>query len=167
MHGLMPYRRFGRARSLRSDRTLVRARSLRSDLAPARARSLRSERAEWAFGCYVVTELWLKLGRYPPSTLGTWISSEVPMRGMASLDEIGVFGRSSCPEIRKLVSLGRSLRGKISVRLRGRSVSRMRSFTRVTSESSPARSFAASLAPKTLQLVVECPRDWWNSHKVF
>ncbi|KAF3565411.1 hypothetical protein DY000_02015297 [Brassica cretica] len=45
MHGLMSYRRFGRARSLRSDRTLVRARSLRSD------------RAEWAFGCYAVTEL--------------------------------------------------------------------------------------------------------------
>ncbi|KAF3500876.1 hypothetical protein F2Q69_00043352 [Brassica cretica] len=30
-----------------------------------------------------------------------------------------------------------------------------------------ASSFAASLAPKTLQLVVECPRDWWNSQKVF
>ncbi|KAF2604471.1 hypothetical protein F2Q70_00026240 [Brassica cretica] len=41
----------------------------------------------------------------------------------------------------------------------------MRSFTLVTSESSPASSFAASLAPKTLQLVVECPRDWWNSQK--
>ncbi|KAF2560851.1 hypothetical protein F2Q70_00016673 [Brassica cretica] len=49
----------------------------------------------------------------------------------------------------------------------GRSVSRMRSFTLVTSESSPASSFAGSLAPKTLQLVVECPRDWWNSQKVF
>ncbi|KAG5374135.1 hypothetical protein IGI04_042546 [Brassica rapa subsp. trilocularis] len=45
----------------------------------------------------------------------------------------------------------------------GRSESRMRSLTLVTSESSPASSFAASLAPKTLQLVVECPRDWWNS----
>ncbi|KAF3528378.1 hypothetical protein DY000_02038873 [Brassica cretica] len=43
----------------------------------------------------------------------------------------------------------------------------MRSFTLVTSESSPASSFAATLAPKTLQLVVECPRDWWNSQKVF
>ncbi|KAF2582689.1 hypothetical protein F2Q68_00006505 [Brassica cretica] len=42
----------------------------------------------------------------------------------------------------------------------------MRSFTLVTSESSPASSFAASLAPKTLQLVVECPRDWWNSQKI-
>ncbi|KAF3534977.1 hypothetical protein DY000_02039619 [Brassica cretica] len=40
MHGLMSYRRFGRARSLRSDR------------------------AEWAFGCHVVTELWLELGRH-------------------------------------------------------------------------------------------------------
>ncbi|KAF3599933.1 hypothetical protein F2Q69_00035072 [Brassica cretica] len=38
MQGLMSYRHFGRARSLRSDRTLVRARSLRSD------------RAEHAFG---------------------------------------------------------------------------------------------------------------------
>ncbi|KAF2581634.1 hypothetical protein F2Q68_00003783 [Brassica cretica] len=52
MHGLMSYRRFGRARSLRSDRTLDRARSLRSD------------RAEWAFGRYVATELWLELVRY-------------------------------------------------------------------------------------------------------
>ncbi|KAF3540990.1 hypothetical protein F2Q69_00021510 [Brassica cretica] len=33
MHGLMSYRRFGRAWSLRSDQTLVRARSLRSDRA--------------------------------------------------------------------------------------------------------------------------------------
>ncbi|KAF2556390.1 hypothetical protein F2Q68_00014434 [Brassica cretica] len=43
----------------------------------------------------------------------------------------------------------------------------MRSFTQVTFESSPASSFAASLAPKTLQLVVECPRDWWNSQKFY
>ncbi|KAF3611339.1 hypothetical protein DY000_02047241 [Brassica cretica] len=50
---------------------------------------------------------------------------------------------------------------------RGRSVSRMRSFTLVTSESSPASIFAASLAPKTLQLVVECHRDRRNSQKVF
>ncbi|KAF3506449.1 hypothetical protein F2Q69_00007248 [Brassica cretica] len=34
------------------------------NLASARARSLRSDRAEWAFGRYVATELWLKLGRY-------------------------------------------------------------------------------------------------------
>ncbi|KAF2545790.1 hypothetical protein F2Q70_00020916 [Brassica cretica] len=52
MHGLMSYRRFGRARSLRSDQTLVRARSLRSD------------RAEWTFGRYVATDLWVELGRY-------------------------------------------------------------------------------------------------------
>ncbi|KAF3494949.1 hypothetical protein DY000_02053421 [Brassica cretica] len=58
-----------------------------------------------------------------------------------------------------LVSLRRSLRGRISVWLQGRS------FTLVTSESSPTSSFAASLAPKTLQLVVECPRDWWNWQK--
>ncbi|KAF3489976.1 hypothetical protein F2Q69_00053439 [Brassica cretica] len=40
----------------------------------------------------------------------------------------------------------------------GRSVSRMRSYMHVTSESSPASSFAANIAPRTLQLVVECPR---------
>ncbi|KAF3574396.1 hypothetical protein F2Q69_00059797 [Brassica cretica] len=43
----------------------------------------------------------------------------------------------------------------------------MRSLTLVTSESSPASSFGASLAPKTLQLAVECPRVWRNSQKVF
>ncbi|KAF3530083.1 hypothetical protein DY000_02040909 [Brassica cretica] len=46
----------------------------------------------------------------------------------------------------------------------------MRSIMLVTSESSPASSFAGSLgslAPKTLQLVVECPRVWWISQKVF
>ncbi|KAF2596168.1 hypothetical protein F2Q68_00010009 [Brassica cretica] len=52
MHGLMSYRRFRRARSLRSDRAL------------ARARSLCSDRAEWTFGRYVATEPWLELGRY-------------------------------------------------------------------------------------------------------
>ncbi|KAF3528286.1 hypothetical protein DY000_02037741 [Brassica cretica] len=40
MHGLMSYRRFGRARSLRSDR------------------------AEWTFGRYVATELELEFYRY-------------------------------------------------------------------------------------------------------
>ncbi|KAF3499465.1 hypothetical protein F2Q69_00040691 [Brassica cretica] len=44
----------------------------------------------------------------PPSSLGAWISSEVPMRGMASLDEIGVFGRSSCPKIRNSFSFSLS-----------------------------------------------------------
>ncbi|KAF3583624.1 hypothetical protein F2Q69_00028879 [Brassica cretica] len=34
----------------------------------------------------------------------------------------------------------------------------MRSFMLVTSESSPSSSFAANLAPRTLQLVVECLR---------
>ncbi|KAF3557332.1 hypothetical protein F2Q69_00012545 [Brassica cretica] len=42
----------------------------------------------------------------------------------------------------------------------------MRSFTLVTSESSPASSFAANLAPRTFQLVVQCPRVWWNSQKL-
>ncbi|KAF3510495.1 hypothetical protein F2Q69_00007586 [Brassica cretica] len=46
MHGLMSYRRFGRARSLHSDRASVRDWS--SDRASAR----------------VATELWLELGRY-------------------------------------------------------------------------------------------------------
>ncbi|KAF3549148.1 hypothetical protein DY000_02008324 [Brassica cretica] len=41
----------------------------------------------------------------------------------------------------------------------------MRSFTLVTSESSPPSSFTANLAPRTLQLGVECPRVWWNSQK--
>ncbi|KAF2584472.1 hypothetical protein F2Q70_00036154 [Brassica cretica] len=56
MHGLMSYRRFGRARSLRSDRPLVRARSLHSDRTLVRARLLRSDRAEHAF-CRCVTIL--------------------------------------------------------------------------------------------------------------
>ncbi|KAF3555654.1 hypothetical protein F2Q69_00015719 [Brassica cretica] len=43
----------------------------------------------------------------------------------------------------------------------------MRSFTLVTSESSPTSSFVANLTPRTLQSVVECPRVWWNSQKVF
>ncbi|KAF2597710.1 hypothetical protein F2Q68_00011781 [Brassica cretica] len=67
MHGLMSYRRFGRAQSLRIDRALARARSLRSDRdlarapslrcdrALARALSLRSDRAEHVFGCCIAT----------------------------------------------------------------------------------------------------------------
>ncbi|KAF2600323.1 hypothetical protein F2Q68_00009468 [Brassica cretica] len=56
MHGLVSYRRFGRARSLRSDRagwTLSRYVSLRSD----RARlMLRSDRVWLELGRYVATE---------------------------------------------------------------------------------------------------------------
>ncbi|KAF3535489.1 hypothetical protein F2Q69_00019471 [Brassica cretica] len=55
MHGLMSYRRFGRAWSLRSDQTSARARSLRRDRAQAEARSLRSDRAEHAFDRCVAT----------------------------------------------------------------------------------------------------------------
>ncbi|KAF3553617.1 hypothetical protein F2Q69_00016165 [Brassica cretica] len=55
MHGLMSYRRFGRARSLHSDRASARARSLRSDRALDRARSLRSDQAEHAFSRCVAT----------------------------------------------------------------------------------------------------------------
>ncbi|KAF3489403.1 hypothetical protein F2Q69_00052930 [Brassica cretica] len=68
MHGLMSYRRFRRALSLRSDRAWLE------------------------LGRYVAIELWLELGRYPPSSLRSWISSEIPACGMASSDEIGVFG---------------------------------------------------------------------------
>ncbi|KAF2616826.1 hypothetical protein F2Q68_00040309 [Brassica cretica] len=53
MHGLMSYRRFGKARSLRSDRALARARSLRSDRA---GRMLGSDRAWLELGRYVATE---------------------------------------------------------------------------------------------------------------
>ncbi|KAF3537146.1 hypothetical protein F2Q69_00021950 [Brassica cretica] len=45
MHGLMSFRHFGRARSLRSDQ----------DRASVQARSQRSDRAEYAFGCCVAT----------------------------------------------------------------------------------------------------------------
>ncbi|KAF3487635.1 hypothetical protein F2Q69_00054003 [Brassica cretica] len=76
MHGLMSYRCFRRARSLRNDRTLVRA------------RSLRSYRAEWAFGRYVAIELWLELGRYVATERGT------------RLVAAKLFFSSSCPMIR-------------------------------------------------------------------
>ncbi|KAF3518261.1 hypothetical protein DY000_02060822 [Brassica cretica] len=101
MHGLMSYRRFGRARSLRSDRTLVRARSLCSDRAPARARSLRSDRAEWTFGRYVATELWLELGHYVANErstrLVTALAAVLPgSRWIAQiLSLIGIKDRSS------------------------------------------------------------------------
>uniref|UniRef100_A0A0D3D689 Uncharacterized protein n=1 Tax=Brassica oleracea var. oleracea TaxID=109376 RepID=A0A0D3D689_BRAOL len=79
MHGLMSYRCFRRARSLRNDRTLVRA------------RSLRSYRAEWAFGRYVAIELWLELGRYVATERGTRLvaakrsfSSSCPMIRVSS-----------------------------------------------------------------------------------
>uniref|UniRef100_A0A0D3BG40 Uncharacterized protein n=1 Tax=Brassica oleracea var. oleracea TaxID=109376 RepID=A0A0D3BG40_BRAOL len=42
------------------------------------------------------------------------ISSEVPMRGMASLDEIGVFGRSLCPKIRNSFSFSPSSKKRSS-----------------------------------------------------
>ncbi|KAF2560281.1 hypothetical protein F2Q70_00017353 [Brassica cretica] len=51
MHGLMSYRRFGRGRSLRSDR------------------------AEWMFGLYVETELWLELGCYVATERSTCLVS--------------------------------------------------------------------------------------------
>ncbi|KAF3486188.1 hypothetical protein F2Q69_00053076 [Brassica cretica] len=73
MHGLMSYRRFGRARSLRSDRSLVRARSLRSD------------RAEWMFGRYVATELWLELGRYVATEQSTCLVAAFVVSGLLAL----------------------------------------------------------------------------------
>ncbi|KAF2546730.1 hypothetical protein F2Q70_00021790 [Brassica cretica] len=48
---------FGRARSLRNDRTLAQARSLRSDRALARAWSLCSDRAGRMFGRFVATDI--------------------------------------------------------------------------------------------------------------
>ncbi|KAF3503441.1 hypothetical protein F2Q69_00041066 [Brassica cretica] len=70
------------------------------------------------------------------------------------------------------LSPARFLRGEFSAGgllsvFGGRSVSRMSSLTLVTSESSPASSFEANLAPKTFQLVIECPRVWRNSRKMF
>ncbi|KAF3556740.1 hypothetical protein F2Q69_00014653 [Brassica cretica] len=73
MHGFVSYQRFGRARSLRSDRAWLRARLLHSD------------RAERTLDCYVATELgpnsdaqslrsdqaWLELGRYVVTGLGS------------------------------------------------------------------------------------------------
>ncbi|KAF2572413.1 hypothetical protein F2Q70_00002213 [Brassica cretica] len=79
MHGLMSYRRFGRARSLRSDRArrqltclverdavekLGRYVATERNGRSVRARSLHSDRAERTLGRYVATELWLELGRY-------------------------------------------------------------------------------------------------------
>ncbi|KAF3555324.1 hypothetical protein F2Q69_00012017 [Brassica cretica] len=56
MHGLMSYRRFGRARSLRNDQ------------------------AERTLGRYVATELWLGLGRYVATELwlglGRYVATE-------------------------------------------------------------------------------------------
>ncbi|KAF2605443.1 hypothetical protein F2Q70_00025597 [Brassica cretica] len=81
MHGLMSYRRFRRARSLRSDRALARA----------RARSLRSDRAERTLGCYVATKLWLELGCHAATERNTrsvaaWrpFSSSCPMTRVSS-----------------------------------------------------------------------------------
>ncbi|KAF2586509.1 hypothetical protein F2Q70_00037245 [Brassica cretica] len=68
--------------------------------------------------------------------------------------------RISCLEMfeTNAMGLGQDLAGGFLSVFGGRSESRMRSLMLVTSESSPASSFADSLAPKTLQLVVECPR---------
>ncbi|KAF3526870.1 hypothetical protein F2Q69_00047391 [Brassica cretica] len=79
MHGLVSYRRFGRAWSLRNDRT---ERTLGRYVAPelgsssvdtlrpslARARSLRSDRVERTLSRYVATE---RDGRYVATELGS------------------------------------------------------------------------------------------------
>ena len=57
MHGLMSYRRFGRAQSLRIDRAPARDQSLRSDRALARAWSLRSDRVGRTFGRYAAADI--------------------------------------------------------------------------------------------------------------
>ncbi|KAF3511545.1 hypothetical protein F2Q69_00007473 [Brassica cretica] len=74
MHGLMSYRRFGRARSLRSDRALTRARSLRSDRALGWTWLLRSDRTACMRGNYATVELgydqaFAPLDRYAASEL--------------------------------------------------------------------------------------------------
>ncbi|KAF2584059.1 hypothetical protein F2Q70_00036695 [Brassica cretica] len=64
MHGLMSYRRFGRARSLHSDR------------------------AEWTFGRYVATELRLGLSHYVATELrlelGRYVATERNTRSVAT-----------------------------------------------------------------------------------
>ncbi|KAF2533502.1 hypothetical protein F2Q70_00029580 [Brassica cretica] len=61
MHGLMSYRRFGRARSLRSDR------------------------AEWMLSRYVATELWFELGRYVVTELWLELATERNGRSTACM----------------------------------------------------------------------------------
>ncbi|KAF2533254.1 hypothetical protein F2Q70_00029906 [Brassica cretica] len=125
MHGLISYRRFGRARSLRSVRSSVatdraehvfgRCVTILFELLSDDSRFLRKafHKEEsiskkylskkfstfFFFGDLVVNFVATVVdpNGYPPSSLGAWISSEVPMHGMASLDEIGVFGRRSLP----------------------------------------------------------------------
>ncbi|KAF3536998.1 hypothetical protein F2Q69_00022717 [Brassica cretica] len=71
MHGLMLYRRFGRARSLRTDQILVRDRSLRSDRAPARAQSLLE------FGRYLFVKKKSTLKEYLSKKVSTFSSSGI------------------------------------------------------------------------------------------
>ncbi|KAF3558402.1 hypothetical protein F2Q69_00012947 [Brassica cretica] len=62
MHGLMSYRRFGRARSLRSDR------------------------AERMLSRYVATELWLELDRYVATERnGRSVATQLPSFGSSSV----------------------------------------------------------------------------------
>ncbi|WZZ69780.1 hypothetical protein YC2023_081150 [Brassica napus] len=66
MHGLVSYRRFGRARSLRSDRALARARSLRSDRAGP---TLIATELACMLGHRVSIEFGLSVVRLPYSSL--------------------------------------------------------------------------------------------------
>ncbi|KAF3541278.1 hypothetical protein F2Q69_00021599 [Brassica cretica] len=62
MHGLMSYRRFGRAQSLRSDRAWLE------------------------LGCHVATELWLELGHYVATERnGRSVATSRPSFGSSSV----------------------------------------------------------------------------------
>ncbi|KAG5384922.1 hypothetical protein IGI04_036392 [Brassica rapa subsp. trilocularis] len=117
MHELVSYRRFGRVRSLRNDRTertlgCYVATELGSSSRPslARARSLHSDRAERTLGRYIATELGsssvgrtcIQIGR---GQARVWKSD----RGQAKLDRYAVtkHARSSVATDRAGQTLGR------------------------------------------------------------
>ncbi|KAF3583740.1 hypothetical protein F2Q69_00029286 [Brassica cretica] len=106
-------------------------------------------------GRFVATELWLDLGHYRPSGTSAWALRSDRALARARSPHSDRAGRAlGC-----YVATGQRVSGGFLSVFGGRSESRIRSLMLVTSESSPTSSIAASLAPKTLQLVVECPRD--------
>ncbi|KAF3540149.1 hypothetical protein F2Q69_00022273 [Brassica cretica] len=113
MHGLMLYRRFGRARSPRSDRAeqtldLYVATKLRLEFGRFVATKLRLE-----LGRYVATELRLELGRYiateknecPVSTNERSVTSLAPDRSLRRDRAEHAFSR--CLAIELWLELGR------------------------------------------------------------
>ncbi|KAF2594452.1 hypothetical protein F2Q70_00043358 [Brassica cretica] len=122
MHGLMSYRRFGRARSLRShrasararslslrcDRALARARSLRFDRALARAWSLLSDRAEHAFGrCVACSDPFraLRLSRRSAEKEKSRTSAETSAISSSSALSISAEGNKSLSDVAPLVGM--------------------------------------------------------------